>query len=132
VKAGDVEDAVIVELFDPAYDEATGRLTYRVKILAGYDEDGLQHIAQQVQDSELPAAFDEASLFIDDCNDYYACCDNPPNAGLAVPIADFSGHRTGRCWSWSTWNCEECWAGQQAELDEVCRTLWPYTPVHAC
>ncbi len=66
---------------DPVYDEDAATLTYEAKVLADYAGRGLQHLAQQQTDDELPASFGEGSLFIDDCADTIESCwlmyDNP-------------------------------------------------------
>ena len=61
------EDIVVLELFEPAYDETTGTLTYGATILADYEGEGLTHVAAQQQDDALPDTFGRSSLFIDDC-----------------------------------------------------------------
>lgn len=111
VDAGDTEDVAIVELFDPAYDEGTGRLTYKVKILAAYDENGLDHVANQITDAELPTAFDQATLFIDDCSDLSECC-KEQLGGAWFPsceaLPDGYAMARGKCFNWSHMRCEMC------------------------
>ncbi len=124
VNAGDVEDVAIVELFDPSYDENTGQLTYRVRILEAYDETGLEHIADQIDSSQLPTSFDQASLFIDDCDDYHWCCRQMTNGAPQCEITNFDGLPSGRCWNWGGAHCGECWDGQYQQLSDWC--AWHY------
>ena len=67
------EDVVVLELLNPAYDEAAGTLTYGATILAEYQGDGLAHAAAQQQDDALPATFGQSSLFIDACTPRTEC-----------------------------------------------------------
>lgn len=62
------EDVLIVELFDPVWDEASGTLTYSVQVLADYAESGLAFAAMQQTDFELPASFGQGGIFIDGCS----------------------------------------------------------------
>lgn len=96
--------AVIVELLNPVYDEATGDVTYQANILAGYDGEGLKHIVEQSYSSDLPADFGAGSLFIDNCpntslNCYYM-------SGASCKLIGTIG--VGTCWSWYDLACNLC------------------------
>jgi hypothetical protein len=63
------QDILVIELLDPVYDAGAGTLSYDATVLADYGGRGLASLAQQQTDYELPEAFGEGSLFIDDCPD---------------------------------------------------------------
>jgi hypothetical protein len=120
VNSGDKEDVAIVELFDPVYDEQTGRLTYRVKLLAAYDETGLDHIAPEIDGSELPEEFDQATLFIDDCSDLSECCKDTWYGGVSCEPLPSGSRPRGKCWSWSTLRCELCFPDASRGWIDAC------------
>jgi hypothetical protein len=70
---GDTEEAVVVELMEPAYDGAIATLTYQVRIL------GLEEIVNRVFEQEpltvldAPRQYAEAHLFIDDVGEQIVC-----------------------------------------------------------
>ncbi len=61
------EEVVVVELFDPSYDEAAGTLTYGARILADYAGGALADFARREEGAEPAPAFETAHLFIDGC-----------------------------------------------------------------
>lgn len=69
------QEVLIIELIDPDYDATAGVLTYQAKVLASYDEEALASLAERQTDTEIPAAFDEGSLFIDHhrCPEPFGC-----------------------------------------------------------
>jgi hypothetical protein len=101
------QEVVVVELMEPSYDEASGTLTYGVIVLEEYQGEGLQHVAAQQQDAELPGSFGHVSLFIDDCPDYVFRC------WLGCYQVGHLGAHTnvGTCWSWSDFECQPCGGG---------------------
>jgi len=109
---GGVEMAV-VELFNPAYDDATHTATYDVAVL----EDDAGEVGLRFQEAPgaltaLSPAFGAAHLFIDDCPDASISCHRNEDqrylgeAGVG-----------GLCWSWSSWSCEWCDA---TSADHIC------------
>ncbi len=78
------EDVLVVELFDPTHDAASGAVTYTVRPLAGQPESAaLASYATRQDDASLDASFGPVSLFIDDltcgpdgasCNSNSDCC----------------------------------------------------------
>jgi hypothetical protein len=72
------DDILVIELFNPVYTEiangAAATLVYEARILANYHETGLGRVALQQDDTSIPATFDGASLFIDDCPDADVQC----------------------------------------------------------
>lgn len=79
------EDVLVIELFDPDYDEATETLTYSARILAEYDGTVLSHMAMRQTDLELATPFGQGGLFIDDGSaDAFDCAASCPGAQLCV------------------------------------------------
>jgi hypothetical protein len=66
-ESGD-EDVLIIELFDPIWDEASGTLTYTVQVLSEYAEPGLAFAALRQSDFDLPESFGLGGIFIDGCS----------------------------------------------------------------
>ncbi|CAA9561244.1 MAG: hypothetical protein AVDCRST_MAG49-2435 [uncultured Thermomicrobiales bacterium] len=122
-RTDDGEDIVVVELFNPVYTDSFGEsgaatLTYDVRVLADYAEEGLAHLAQRRAGEAPPAAFSEAALFIDDCNPVWIRCGREGIWGWEV--GDL-GYRS-TCWSWSDFNCVPCaggWEGATRECNEL-------------
>jgi hypothetical protein len=81
------EEAVVVELLDPVYDEAASTLTYQVRILQA-DEIGDRTFEQEPLTAlDAPRAYTEAHLFIDDAGDCAACVIGFILLGLSCPGA---------------------------------------------
>ena len=119
------EDILVLELLDPAYDEAAGTVTYGVNILSDY-EGGLGFVANRQGDEDLAPAFGAASLFIDDCSDVSGCVDYPPNAHEPIYVAPLpAGTPSGQCWSWSSFSCNPCSGWSQQDYDNVCNNAYP-------
>jgi hypothetical protein len=68
-------EVVVVELFDPVYDESSGTLTYEAVLLAEYDEAALADLAEHATGEQLPAAsFGSGHLYIDSCAEEWWNC----------------------------------------------------------
>ena len=67
VQTAEEEEIVVVELFNPTFDEAAGTLTYEVRLLADYAGVGLADLAERQGDDPPAPSFDIAHLFIDGC-----------------------------------------------------------------
>lgn len=65
-RMGSGDSVLLVELFNPVYDEVAATLTYEARILADYEGSDLAHFAARQGNGDFPAAFGEVSLFIDD------------------------------------------------------------------
>lgn len=86
--AKNTEDVIIMELSNPAYDEASKTMIYTVKLLSNIQSDLLANFEER-SDNFVPTNFDAVTLFIDSgtlndqCNsgDIIPChagkCDNP-------------------------------------------------------
>jgi hypothetical protein len=72
------DDILVIELFNPVYTEiangAAATLVYEARILENYQGTGLGRVALAQDDTVIPATFDGASLFIDDCPDADVFC----------------------------------------------------------
>jgi hypothetical protein len=62
------EDILVVELFNPTYDEGAATLTYAARVLAEYAGERFGALPARRADDDLPASFGPTSLFIDDAN----------------------------------------------------------------
>ena len=117
------EDVLVVELLNPTYDAARATLTYDVRVLENYQEEGLAHLAQRQQDTEPPASFGAASLFIDDCPDITGClvCVSPTPTSC-YSVGDVPGGPYGTCWNWSGLSCDPC--RDYGDLDALCNQAY--------
>jgi hypothetical protein len=98
-------DVLVIELFDPVYTQELdadggGALRYRAKVLDAYHGEGLTSWYEEQDDPELPSAFDQVSLFIDDCSDLTGCYTYPD-----IYVGPLPGGPVGQCWSWRSWYC---------------------------
>ncbi len=110
------EGIIVLELTAPVLSETFGpdgalTLTYEARVLAGYAEEGLAHLAAQQEAAEFPGSFGPASLFIDDCADgTVTCCQPFCNEALECNCAEQIGTigPIGYCWNWTDLSCEPC------------------------
>ena len=110
--ANEQQDTIVVELIKPQYDEAKRTLQYEVKILKEAKK-GLAVFTEK-KDSTLPTKFNDVSLFIDDCPDFfYNCTTGDTQHGNIGPI--------GTCWSWSDFDCEPC----NVDPNALCNSTYP-------
>ncbi len=127
---GETEIAV-VELFSPAYDEATHTATYEVAVLEEWETELGVGLTQTPADlAAFGDRFGAAHLFIDDCADQLLICYTDPCNG--VNVGSLGVH--GMCWSWDDWTCHPCgidWSGADSQCnatysacDDVCATNW--------
>lgn len=107
-------DVLIVELTSPAFDAATGELSYAVSALETYTGDGLAFAASKQTDLTLAADLGITSLFIDDCSNGSASCSTSNDC--------FGNISYGRCWNWSDFECETCW--QPDALNDECNSTF--------
>jgi hypothetical protein len=72
------DDILVIELFNPVYTEGEGveggTLVYEARVLNNYTDTGLGRVALEQDDTTIPASFNGASLFIDDCRDGLVSC----------------------------------------------------------
>lgn len=112
------EEVVIVELFDPVYNETDATLVYRARLLADYDGEGLGQLGAQ-RSASLPEDFGPASLFIDDCPDSSINCwkahINDGGSDLMGTVGPM-----GFCWDWSQFCCQPCGEPNGGYWSDVC------------
>lgn len=78
-QAGDNQDTLIVELFDPSLDSASGTVSYTARLLDGQPQGAaLASLAARQADNAVDAEFGPVSLFIDQlsCGPDGASCDS--------------------------------------------------------
>ena len=116
------EDIVVVELLNPVYTEGFGpdqgaTLTYDVRVLADYADEGLAHLAQRRADDAPPDTFGPASLFIDECPPVTKCTHGSF-------CGDIPGGPVGQCWEWgANIGCHPC-NGSQSAVEEACNSAY--------
>lgn len=124
------EEILIVELFNPTYDESTKTATYEVRIL-----DDAERVDMQF--SEIPNTGDHADttyaashLFVDDCDDGFVRCYN--NMFQEKLLGDIAVHR---CWVWSELCCFPCSTGNDFDkMAQLCKEVYgdQCDPVQGC
>jgi hypothetical protein len=126
-------ELAVVELFSPAYDEATRTATYEVAVLAEWERTAEAGFGETDADlSAFGASFGAAHLFIDDCpNGGVTCYAGDPTKEI-VSRGSLSG--IGFCWHWDLACCKPCdpnWYNVWAlECDRVygCDPKYAYEP----
>ena len=122
-----VEDILVVELFNPAYDANADLLLYEANILGEYAGDGLAPVVVRQDDDALATEFAHVSLFIDDCPIVTSCF-----LGDDLACWHTSDHRIGPfpsgavdlCWSWKDLQCNACDGRDWGDLNTEC--FWAY------
>lgn len=87
------EDILVVELLDPAYDTASGTVSYTARPLAGQPESpALASYATLQEDAALDASFGPVSLFIDNlaCNQPGASCNSNSDCCSGTCCTDYA------------------------------------------
>lgn len=107
---------VVAELRKPDWNEKTRRLTYQIEILDDATDGGLAHYDENKK-MTLPANFEGAALFIDDCPDQIVYCFQdiyevdtimPGIMKGTTPPCGSLPRKRGTCWNWSTAACRLC------------------------
>jgi hypothetical protein len=113
------KDVLILELFNPVYDEATSTLTYDVRLLSDYQGEGLAYAALQQIDFDLDSTFGKGGLFVDGCADGRIYCHQRNADGSMGPFVGTSPF-TPFCFDLSTSRCLPC-SGANA----ICAAAFP-------
>ncbi len=125
-------EVAVVELFSPAYDEATHTATYEVVVLAEWErtgEAGDSAFSGTAADlSAFGAGFGAAHLFIDDCPNGTIVC-NAAQGGATVEQGRFTD--AGYCWSWDSGCCKPCNPDPQY-YPRLCNKTFPGCANEAC
>jgi hypothetical protein len=112
-KANGETEILVLELFNPRYDEPTKTATYDVHILQNDERVDMQFTSEPELTAAEESDFTAAHLFIDDCADTTYCC--------KTASGDQAGYITvGTCWSWSKLWCYEC-----RDDSDVCNATYP-------
>jgi hypothetical protein len=113
------EDVLIIELFDPVWDEASATLRYTIQVLADYQESGLAFAAKQQTDYDLAEPFGPGGLFIDSCADGRVYCHlRNPDGSMGSPVGP--SPMTPFCFEYSTSRCLPCSSGSV-----ICAAAYP-------
>jgi hypothetical protein len=88
--AGD--GVVVLALIDPVYDPETLTVTYGAEVLDAFAGEGLVSVTENQVAARLPAEFEHAALFIDDCPNFTTCA-----VEVCFAIVDDGGQHI-RCW----------------------------------
>lgn len=114
-------DVIVVELFNPQYDEENMILVYDVKVLDTFETKQGWNFHEEPR---VPHAdgeeFGPAELLIDDCPDLTGCFILIEGSR----VGDIPGGNRGQCWSWDTWDCQPdhspCNGDSKATLSKLC------------
>jgi hypothetical protein len=112
-KADGDQDVLVLELFNPRYDETTRTATYDVHILQNDARVDMTFVEEPQLIAEEERDYTGAHLFIDDCPDTTYCC--------YTASGDMAGYTTdGTCWSWKKLDCLPC-----RDYSDVCNATFP-------
>jgi hypothetical protein len=117
-------DAVIAELINPSYDPDTGTVTYELRVLADFDQVGLEVEQAPLSVADAPRDFTGAALFIDDCpNGTVTCADQSGDYVGQYPSSGVMGF----CWDGNDLCCLPCESPPdgQGNWDTFCNQLFP-------
>ncbi|HEU5163308.1 MAG TPA: hypothetical protein VFV54_09210 [Thermoanaerobaculia bacterium] len=93
-------DVLVLELRKPRYDSAKQELRYQVQMLQTADG-GLAEFSNRKM-ATVPAKFERASLFIDDCSDGHVYCYRRSDQSLMGLVT------VGFCWKFGDIACHAC------------------------
>jgi hypothetical protein len=94
-------DIAVVELSNPAYDEATATATYDISVLQDYADVDLQFQQAPADLATIAANFGSAHLFIDDCDTLDIACQDNQGRDVGEYTQDL-------CWVSDDGACEPC------------------------
>ena len=118
------EDVLVVELFDPAFDEKAGTLTYGANVLKGKQAvSGLAYAEAKQQDGTIAAEFNNASLFIDSCADKHLYCYSNEKGVPAGWRGDLGVYNM--CFTFSDLACTPCGPDSWQRADRDCHAKYP-------
>jgi hypothetical protein len=105
-------DVLVLELHNPVYTEqfdADGgvQVTYEAQVHDAYQGEGLVEWAAAQEDQELPEAFSDVSLFIDDCPAIVYCQKQVPFFSYET-VGPVPGGPYNQCWDWDRLTCLPC------------------------
>lgn len=113
---------LVVELFDPQYDVASGQVRYQMRALEDITQVDLQLESEPLTVADMAGDFTAASLFIDDCPDGQVVCWNVDGRVGTIP----GGGNMGFCWDADDVCCLPCEAPPVGgSWDESCNAAFP-------
>ncbi len=134
-------DVLVVELFNPVSTRSYGDdgeewLTYEAKVLNAYQGEGLEEWVPQADDDQLPQAFTNVSLFIDDCPDIEGCYADKREPGSTgsfyrTYVGPVPGGPYGRCFHPGDSICYPCERidgsinGMNGVYSSMCNAAYP-------
>ena len=105
-RTGEADEALlVVQLLNPRYDPATRTATYDARLLATYQQTGVEFAETTPAGFAEPQAYGASNLFIDDCPDIYFCYVPFMSVGYVGLIP---GGPVGQCWDASRVGCFPC------------------------
>jgi len=106
METGAEQEAIaVVELTNPAYDEATHTATYDATVRADYQQLGISFQETPKTAAGVPSQFGPTSVFIDDCPNEAMIC-TTPDAYLLCE--NFGSIDVGYCWHYFPPGCQPC------------------------
>jgi len=119
------DDVLVVQLFNPIYDETAGLLIYEATILGEYAGENLAPVADRQQDDTLDTEFSHVSLFIDDCaGAAFGYCAYQED-GRGYSAGPIPGGPYELYWDSATRSCVLAEGLSVAELVESCNIAYP-------
>lgn len=105
------QGVVVLELFEPRFDQESGTLSYGIEELGSYQGGNLEPLTREQLEARLPAEFGSGALFIDDCRDIKDCVRS------FLDYVDFCGPIPGGPYG-------QCWQGLFKGGCEPCHYSW--------
>lgn len=123
------QEVLVVELFSPEYDGASGSLTYSARVLQDYGAPGLAGLEPNQTDSQQAESYAGGTLLIDGCSDGDAVCYSVIN-GERVIAGNIDS--VGCCFDWKAGNCEPCNRDASSQYyGELCANAYPDSCSHS-
>jgi hypothetical protein len=125
-------DVLVIELFNPIYTrefdaDGGGSLRYDARVLDAYNQENLASWYDEQDDHELPSAFSEISLFIDDCPDLTTCfAPDPSNPSWKqYAVGPIPNGPWGQCFNIDVFDCTPCNGATHDFYAGVCNREYP-------
>lgn len=112
-------DALIITLFNPAYDDGSATLTYEAQIVTDYDGTGLAHVANFQTDFEIDEQFNQGGLFVEGCQPRPVYCYIRQEDGSRGPTVGATGFMP-HCFDSASYQCVPC-----RDPATICAAVFP-------
>jgi hypothetical protein len=114
------EEILVVELFNPSYDEALKTVTYGVRILDDFDRVDMTFTQDVSTEPKAATSYGVSNLFVDDCDSGYIRCFN--DMLQTKTLGDIA---VDRCWVWSELCCFPCSTGNDFDkMAAICESVY--------